>query len=342
MKPILFLLLLTATHGLLCQVPPDFLIERELPEKTIIHDIPAMGIGKIFLTDSLFITQDVRAQKNYIKIYNYKNNSLVAQFGNTGRGPGQMITPQLNSLSDDDEYFILYDPNLKRMNFCEISSFSDTPLKSLNFDDFDINYLLKAYRLNDNKIIVTGMFQDNLFAVCDLQNNSVTKHGELPFRPGRAGNNFYWELNMGNFIITPDKKNLVYTAINFGYICCYEIRDSDFIKKWDFWFSEPKYSIRSGRIQWKRDNLMGIMDVVVTNDKVFAIYHGKPMAAIRSNSPEDSPETILVFSLEGKPLAKFNTKSPVVRIGANPDGEIFGVTKNLGYDLVRFDPGILD
>jgi len=342
MKLLLFLLLLTTSRELLCQVPPDFLIERELPEKTIIHDIPAMGIGKIFLTDSLFITQDIRAQKDYIKIYNYRNNSLVAQFGKTGRGPGQMITPQLNCLSDDDEYFILYDPNLKRMNFCEISSFSDSPAKSLDFNDFDINYLLKAYRLNDNKIIATGMFQDNLFAACDLQNNLVTKHGELPFRPGRAGNNFYWELNIGNFIITPDKKNLIYTAINFGYICCYEIRESDFIKKWDCWLSEPKYSIRSGRIQWKRDNLMGFMDAVVTNDKIFAIYHGKPMAAIRSSSPEDSPETILVFTLEGKPLAKFNTKSPVVRIGANPDGEIFGITKNLGYDLVRFDPGILD
>lgn len=145
MKLLLFFLLFTASQELLCQEPPDFLIERELPEKTIIHDIPAMGIGKIFLTDSLFITQDIRAQKDYIKIYNYRNNSLVAQFGKTGRGPGQMITPQLNCLSDDGEYFILYDPNLKRMNFCEISSFSDAPAKSLDFNDFDVNYLLNEY-----------------------------------------------------------------------------------------------------------------------------------------------------------------------------------------------------
>ncbi|WP_167619158.1 hypothetical protein [Maribellus sediminis] len=75
----------------------NYLTEFEKTEQvsttTIIKDIPAMTLGFLHLTDSLMITQDVRAKEDYMKMYNYKKNNSFIQFGKTGRGPTELSTP---------------------------------------------------------------------------------------------------------------------------------------------------------------------------------------------------------------------------------------------------------
>jgi hypothetical protein len=331
--------------SLLCIVP-FFLFSQEitkfnrvenLSSTEIIKDIPLMGIGRIYFTDSLFITQDIRAKENYLTVYNYKDNSLFIQFGKKGKGPKQMITPYLISLSDDERQLIFYDSNIKKIHFCNLEDFNDIPSKIISLKDVDLRRIWKARVLDDNFIIAKGMFENGLFALINIKSNEFTIQGELPFHPkGSSKNNFFWELNQGSFFLSPDKKKVIYTAMNFGYIACYSFDGTRLTKTWEHWVTKPKYIIDNGRIRWKQNNTIGFMNSVIANDKIYAIFHGKDMPAIRSSVGE-RPETIMVFSLDGKPLAKYKTDKPIVRIGANPNGEIYGIALDVTYDLIKFN-----
>lgn len=195
---------------------------------------------------------------------------------------------------------------------------------------------MSALYLNDKKVLGMGMLQDNLFALIDLETNGITQHGKLPFKPKNAGNNFYWELNSGSIFLTPDKKHLIFTAMYFGYIACYKLENEAFSLEWEHWITDVKYTMSNGRIYFKNDNLIGFMNAAVTNEKIYAIYHGEGMHAMRADDP-NQPKTIMVFSIKGEPLAKYRTDCPILRIGLNPQGEVFCVSNPLVYDLVKFN-----
>ncbi len=334
---IIFILLFIVPILLFSQEITKFNKVKELSSVEIINDIPIMGIGNICFTDSLFITQDIRADEDYLTIYDYKDNSVFIQFGKTGRGPKQMITPYLSSLSDDGKQLVFYDSNIKKIHFCNLEDFNDVPSKVISLKDVNLRRIWKARVLDDNFIIAMGMFEKGLFALINTKNNEFTIQGELPFHPkGSSKNNFFWELNQGSFLLSPDKKKVIYTAMNFGYIACYSFNGTNLTKMWEHWVTKPKYIIDDGRIRWKQNNIIGFMHSVVANDKIYAIFHGKNMPAIRSSAGE-RPETIMVFSLDGKPLAKYKTDKPIVRIGASPNGDIYGIALDVSYDLIKFN-----
>ena len=99
-----------------------FSFEKKVQSKVLIKDIPAMTLGFCYLGDSTMITQDIRAQHNYIKLFDYKNDELIAEFGNTGRGPNELSSPKLNGLSDDGEQLLLVGC-LKKNNVFKICAY---------------------------------------------------------------------------------------------------------------------------------------------------------------------------------------------------------------------------
>lgn len=334
----IFILIIFVSAG--TKYNTTFKHEEKLKTIPIIKDIPAMALGSFFLNDSIMITQDVRAKKDFIKVYDYKNNNLFIQFGNAGRGPDELPTPFLSGLCNEGEEFCLFDPNLKKIHKCEINSFSCKPNQVIDLKDVGLQFIFDAKQVAENLFIAKGLFKDGLFALINLTEGEsvVTFNGKFPFAPKGIDSYQLSELNAGNITVDFSYKYLIYTAINVGYICCYKIENSHLEKIWEHWITEPKYSVSSGKIYLKNENILGFMDVAATDDFVYAVYHGKNMQAFRSQTAKDSPETIMKFSLkDGIPLARFTTDVPVTRIAVNPDGEVYCIAKPLGYNLVKVE-----
>lgn len=319
----------------------NYLTEFEKTEQvsttTIIKDIPAMTLGFLHLTDSLMITQDVRAKEDYMKMYNYKKNNSFIQFGKTGRGPTELSTPLLNGLSTDKEQYYLFDPNMKKIHICDLNSFDCKPSEIINFKETDLQFIFDGKLINSDLVAVTGMIKDGVFATINLKNNNeVNFYGEFPLNPSGIDPYILSDINTGGIRISPCKKYLIYSTTKFGYICCYKINNNQLEKIWEHWITEPQYSVSNGKIYLKSDNILGFMDVAIDDDNVYAIYHGKKMNALRSQNAEESPETIMKFSLKnGEPMAKYTTDVPITRIAINPDGEIYCIAKPMEYNLVK-------
>ncbi|HDR51278.1 MAG TPA: hypothetical protein ENN90_06620 [Mariniphaga anaerophila] len=316
-----------------------FKTEKRVIPRTIINDIPAMTLGFFSLKDSLMITQDMRAEQDFLKIIGYKKNDLFIEFGTRGRGPDELPTPKLTGLSEDGEEFMLFDPNLKKIHYCEINSFSSKPNKVIDLRDSNLQFIFDARPVNENFIISSGLYKDGLFASIDIQNGyEVNYYGSFPVSPRGIDPYLLSELNKGGIRLSPSKEYIIFSTINFGYISCFKIGRNKLEKIWEHWITAPKYEIKNGRVYLKGDNILGFMDVAVTDEYVYAIYHGKEMSAIRSQKAEDNPETIMKFSLDkGTPLVKYFTDLPVTRIAINPEGKLYCIAKPLGYDLVEID-----
>lgn len=316
-----------------------FKTEKRVIPRTIINDIPAMTLGFFSLKDSLLITQDMRAEQDFLKIIGYKKNDLFIEFGTRGRGPDELPTPKLTGLSEDGEEFMLFDPNLKKIHYCEINSFSSKPNKVIDLRDSNLQFIFDARPVNENFIISSGLYKDGLLASIDIQNGyEVNYYGSFPVSPRGIDPYLLSDLNKGGIRLSPSKEYIIFSTINFGYISCFKIGRNKLEKIWEHWITAPKYEIKNGRVYLKGDNILGFMDVAVTDEYVYAIYHGKEMSAIRSQKTEDNPETIMKFSLDkGTPLVKYFTDLPVTRIAVNPEGKLYCIAKPLGYDLVEID-----
>jgi hypothetical protein len=301
-----------------------------------------MTLGFFRLKDSLMITQDMRAEQDYMKIMGYNQNDLFIEFGTRGRGPDELPTPKFTGLSEDGEEFMIFDPNLKKIHYCEMNSFSSKPGNVIDLTDSNLQFIFDARPVNENFIISSGLFKEGLFASIDIQNNyEVNYYGSFPVSPRGIDPYFLSDLNKGGIRLSPSKKYVIFSTINFGYISCYKIEKNKLEKIWEHWITAPKYEIKNGRVYLKNDNRMGFMDVAVTDQYVYAIYHGKEMSTIRSQKAEDNPETIMKFSLsKGTPLVKYLTDLPVTRIAVSPEGKLYCIAKPLGYDLVEIDENI--
>ena len=333
------LLLVLLTSGQNIKYGTTFEREKKVRLHTVIHDIPAMTLGFFILTDSFMITQDMRATKNFMKLMDYRQNSFNIEFGNTGRGPQELPTPKFIGITDDGDTFLLYDPNLKKVHYCYSHHLDCKPYKVVDLKDADLAYIFDARPVNDNFIIATGLFKNGPFASINrLNNNEVKFYNTFPFTPKGIDPYLLSELNKGSIRLSPSKEYLIFSTINFGYISCYKIEDNKIDKMWEHWITEPKYDLRNGNVYLKNENILGFMDIAVTDEHVYAIYHGKEMHTMRSQQVEDNPETIMKFSLaKGTPMVKYRTDKPIIRIAVNPDNEVYCIAKPLGYDLVKVE-----
>ncbi|MGV8096496.1 MAG: BF3164 family lipoprotein [Mangrovibacterium sp.] len=316
-----------------------FPINKDVKSEIIVKDMVIKLPSHIFVIDSLLIFQDVFAEEKYIKYYNLKNRKLLTEFGYKGKGPGELVTPHLMYIDMNSYEICIYDPNLQKMHISDVYKFSDTPDKIFDLKSNDKKDANKPYyttQPNGSIFYVTGLFKNGYLASVDTEKKRYEYFGRFPFKPRGTNNLNISDANNGSILLTPDKNNLVITTHRFGYLACYGVNRKNLPElKWEIHLSEPKYRLDGQRIVFSPTNKIGTMDMVLTDDKIYLLYQGKDFRYYTSLSSEHNPRTVMVFTIGGKPLAKYHLDKSAVRIAVDRDENIYCITTDPGYNLVK-------
>ncbi len=317
-----------------------FPVDKNVKSEIILKDMIIKLPSRMFVIDSLLIFQDVFAEEKYIKYYNLKNRELLTEFGHKGKGPGELVTPYLMYVDMNSYEVYIYDPNLQKMHTFDIQKSSSSPdqifdLKSINKKDTYGPFFVTQ---PDNHIFYgTGLFKEGYLVAVNTENKSYEYFGKFPFKPKGTNNLNISDASNGTILLTPDKNNLVIATDKFGYLACYGIKGNERrpVLKWELHLSKPEYRLDGQRIVFSPANKTGTMNMALTNDKIYLLYQGEDFRYYTSMSDEYNPRTVMVFTMDGKPLAKYHLDKSAVRIAVDRDENIYCITTDTGYNLVK-------
>lgn len=327
MKPIVYILLFfyffiscsekkVSTYGVL--FPEEIFLDKS--KEIYSQEVMTFSPGQLILKDSFLFLW--RAAGCAALIFNEKNLEEVAKFGMKGIGPEFFQSPHYVKDMEDDECFYVEDVTIGSLRKFRMYKDDD----SLFFEKVDQQSLIQDV---SNKFVwsrgcwVNNQFyaaykwwpeekETTFFTLFDKEMKPVTSFMDLPV--AQTSDDFRMFKGYQASI-----ENLLYFVCSqTGYIVCYEINSpQDIIKKWEYWFNKPIYSIRNKHIRWDEENLLGCYDIKVTSKYVYCLYSGKK--ATDNGYNDELPNTILIFELNGKPVKKIQLKGRYVRFAISDD-----------------------
>lgn len=317
-----------------------FPLEREVNCDVIIANISSQAFTGIYIVDSLLIFQDVRANEKFIKYYNINNGEIVTEFGQIGKGPNQLITPYIANVDKIERKIYLYDPNLRIMHKFDIAKFSDSPdeiyrLKDQSNDNTITSRIFYATQPVDKRIFGNGLFKDGYITAANFETQQVEYFGNFPLKTTKSNNLNIADACSNNLRVTPDKNHLIVTTNRFGYVACYQINIPSPKLIWEINLSKALFSTEGQRIIFSRNNKIGVMSMAVTNDKIFLLYQGTEFRYYTSSDTQFYPHTVMVFSINGKPLALYHLDRPAIRIDVDENENIYCISQDPEYNLVK-------
>ncbi|MGV8095708.1 MAG: BF3164 family lipoprotein [Mangrovibacterium sp.] len=159
--------------------------------------------------------------------------------------------------------------------------------------------------------------------------------GKYPLKTSNSNNLNLGDACSGPIVLTPDKKHLVIATSKFGYLSCYRVNKEETELFWELWLSKSEYKMDGQRTIFSPQNEIGTMSMALSNDKIFLLYQGEEFRYYTSMDPQYSPRTVMVFSMEGQPLAKYHLDRPATRIAVDLNENIYCITKDPEYNLVK-------
>jgi hypothetical protein len=315
-----------------------FPVEQQVKTEVILSDLRIRMAGSIFITDSLLILQEPNTPEKYLKYYHLGRKELLAEFGQTGKGPGQMITPYLCYVDTYSSQVYLFDPNLRKMHVFDVAQLSEKPDTVINLNtslNKGSEWLSHVTQPSGNVIYGGGMLRNGYLAAVDTKTGEIRYFGKYPLKSKHSNNLNISDACNALLILSPDKKHLVLATSRFGYLACYEPDKEKTRLSWEHQLSVPKYKMDGQRVVFTSQNETGTMDLALTNDKIFLLYQGSEFRHYHSRNTEDLPRIVMVFSMDGKPLAKYYLDHPATRITVDHDENIYCLTTTPEYNLVK-------
>jgi hypothetical protein len=310
---------------------------QHVKTEIVIEDLAVQTPSDIFIIDSILVVQDVRAHERYLKYYDINKNEMITEFGMRGKGPDELITPYLSYVDADSYQIYLYDPNLMKIHIFDTEKYSDKPDCIINLDTQQENHSRIFYVTHPKNKFVYGMglLKDGYLAAIDTKEQRIDYFGNYPIKPRKSNSLNIADACNGMLKLTPDKQHLIVTTNKFGYIACYET-DSNLPRlKWEKNISKILYKMEGQRILFSPNNKTGTMSMALSDDKIFLLYHGGEFRYYNSMATEHAPKTIMVFSIDGSPLALYHLDRPAIRIAIDQSENIYCISKESQYNLVK-------
>ncbi len=316
-----------------------FPIDKHVETEIILADLVIKRTTDIYITDSLLIVQEPNTSEKYLKYYHLGRKELLAEFGQTGKGPEQMITPYLTHVDTYSSRVYLFDPNLRKMHVFDVAQLSEKPdtiidLK-LNPKKGSSDWVFFVTQPSGNIVYGRGLLRNGYLAAIDTKTGELKYFGKYPLKSKRSNNLNMSEACNGPLTLSPDKKHLVLATSKFGYLACYKVDKEKTELSWEHRLSVPEYKMDDRQVIFSSQNKTGTMDLALTNDKIFLLYQGDAFRNYHSSDPEHYPRIVMVFSMDGKPLAKYHLDHPASRITVDHDENIYCLTSTPEYNLAK-------
>ncbi|MCL6260688.1 TolB-like 6-bladed beta-propeller domain-containing protein [Aquiflexum sp. TKW24L] len=327
MKPKLLLLLMPIIIGGCSGEKRSQFNDSQKFEKREIELLPfsdevTRAFDLLILENHLIVTDP--DQEFHFKVFDIESQKLIGKFGKIGEGPCEIQFPSSVQRIVGEKQKIGIN-NRKSFSYLEFHlDKTNGILKDSCFPvngKFDFNYQ-KFVRINQNKIVGTGLFQSR-FAISEIEDNRIINlMGRYPFEE-KLKEYPHEALAMafqGDLLVHLSKPWVVSTSrnsFNFDIVKFGEDGVINQITEKHFW--PPSFEGEAGgfvQARMKEDNKYGCLSTTVSGNFIYVLFSGKTQAKRGTESNE-----ILVFDWEGNLQKTIEINSPLTLIAASENDE---------------------
>jgi hypothetical protein len=291
---------------------------------------------QIMVFDTLLLIHD-QFEKNdqtfNFMLVDIKSKQKVEVFGREGRGPNEYFFPSFVSRIPNQKEVIGIN-NRRQFSFNEINinnaiqGDSDTISNQIN--ELNVNYSLVA-KINEDKLIGTGFFDEGRYAVSDHNGNIVFNGIDYPFRKEfqNISNRDLGMAFQSIFRVHPNENKLVSATQSSANIEIFAL-EADSIRvlnriHTNYPFFENQSTGQRLSVSILPENRRGYQDIDVSGSYIYALYSG--VRRSEGLSKYRQGDKVLVFNWTGEPVKQLTLDRPVSNIAVSEqDDFLFAIT----------------
>lgn len=155
----------------------------------------------------------------------------------------------------------------------------------------------QAVRLDNDRFAFIGNFRDGLWGIWDKPTRELTFTGNYPIVQELTPSVLlpYFD---GRIAFSGDQ--LVYVSYQFGFISSYRYKNGKLQKQWEKQVDDFLYRENSLGLVFDDKHKNGFIEVYFAGDHIYTLYNG-----CDATMGEEFTNSIVVFTKEGKPIARY-------------------------------------
>ena len=252
------------------------------------------------------IVLDLHGSDYYGHLFQYPSFRYLSSFGRRGDSPLEMLSMENFRLHNHTLWTL--DANKSELTRLDFSSSGDSLLREETVAlDEDILRPLDFAIYNDTTFVIPDYSGESRFLKVDCKGKLIEKIGTIPTTNKKALQEARPALAQAwrSFLDYNSHNSVLATVTQLGEVVeIYNLKDSTPVIRVGE-YDEPEFKVSDG--YGIPTGIMGFSDVQVTDDAIYAVFHGTSFKDIARQSGRlpDGGKYIYVFSLKGEPLCKY-------------------------------------
>lgn len=316
--------------------------EQELKAKVIPLDSALFRYPfRLHIGNDKVVALDLHGTDYFFHAFSYPDFHYLSSFGKRGDAPQDMLSAE--NVRWNGAFLWTLDANKSELTRFEFALSGDSLLRKEAVKlDKDILRPLDFVICDDTTFIIPDYSGDNRFCKVDKNGKLLNKFGTIPSSNEEALQSARPALAQAwrSFIDYNPHNGVLAAVTQLGEVLeIYNLKDSTRVVRMGP-HGEPEFQISGG--YGIPTGIMGFSDVHVTDDAIYAVFHGisfKDIARNGQNSVkmEDGGRYIYVFSLTGEPLMKYALDHSIYGISVDEHkGVIIATDVNKDEPIVEY------
>lgn len=294
---------------------------------------------RVHVKDSVLLVMDLHPFDYYFHAFTYPEGKYIVSFGRRGEAPEEMLSAVTFHFMSLDSIWALdankmqitrwdLSPDTRVAVQREIVGLDKNLVRALDFCPTDSGFWVPDY-LGKYRMYEVSRTGKRLRAEGYLPTENPVEEGKLPalaqawrsfsdFNPGNGVQ--AWVTQLGEVVEIYHRKDSFHTVLyGFG--------------------GEPVFQTSEGEAI--PTGMMGFSDVQVTDQALYAVFHGRSFKEIRTayqkaGQAEDGGRSVYVFDLKGKPVCKYILDQAIYGIHVDETRRIVTATNVNSSSLLQF------
>ncbi len=301
-----------------CTIRDKDIVLRDFKKKIELRHTPTLiksgDIGEIvdiLILDSVLIANEMFNEKIF-KFYNVKTGEIIHQACNRGKGPNEILYPNLMNKYNDST-FTMFDITKKELIYINILNFSKGNTNFVKKDRLNFS-IFRANSVNDSLVLCTGVFEDGGYYLINknIANNIVALDYPPYTQVEKLTNVTKGFILQGELALRPNHNEFVKVCngagvFEIGKIDNFEL-EYTFTKTYFF----PDIKLVNNRVIHSPKDRYAFHSLLVTENVFYVVYSGKSLE--KEGGEFSSGHNVLVYDWSGNPIANLQLDRDVKRM----------------------------
>ena len=283
------------------------------------------------------VVMDLHGTDYFCHVFHYPGFRYLASFGKRGEAPEEMLSAENIRWHGQSLWGLDAGKSVLTKYDFTSSGCSIVPQKVINMDA-DMLRVLDFVMVDDFTFIVPDESGSSRFCWVNYQGKLLRRTGQIPSANAEALQNARPALAQAwrSFIDYNPRNGVLAAVTQLGEVLeVFNLKDSTHVVRIGP-HGEPEFQVSQG--YGIPTGIMGFSDVQVTDNAIYAVFHGRSFKEIAQNVQQgvylpDGGRYIYVFSLTGEPLCRYVLDHYVYGISVDEQKGII-----LATDVNKDDP----